>query len=165
MAGYRIHQSIKALAVGVSLCTAWEASHSEAVAQTARQEGASARLNVEIRIPAFIRLIDNQHPQIVATQALQSTVVTQRLEVQSNLKNGFCIFLRQSMPEALQWRVSTVNGRSDMAQPIEDGYQVCVRQPGRQTLELTHSFESSQHRRDVAIAEQVWPITTDLLGL
>lgn len=116
--------------------------------------------------PAFICLMENQHPPIVTTQALQSTLVTQR-PVQSNLKNGFCIFLRQSMPEAMQWRVSTINGRNDMAQPFEDGYQVCVRQPGlsRQTLELTHSFESSHHRRDVAIAEQICPITTDLMGL
>lgn len=165
MAGQRIHRNLKALAVSVYLCTAGEASHAESAAEEKRQEGTSARLNVELRIPAFIRLIDNQHPSIVSMHALQSTLVTQRLEVQSNLKNGFCILMRQAMPEAVGWRVSAVNGRNDMAQPIEGGYQVCVRQPGRQILELTHSFESSHHGRDVAIAEQPWPVTTDLMGL
>lgn len=127
-------------------------------------QGASARLNFVIKIPAVLRIIDNSHPSQLQTDVDGVAVAAQRLELQSNLKQGFCVLLRQPQyqGQGLTWSMEVVGDQASVTRPVQEGYHVCFRQPGRHVVNLQHSFTATPAS---APAVWTWPLMTEILAI
>ncbi|TNF59955.1 MAG: hypothetical protein EP306_09770 [Burkholderiales bacterium] len=125
-------------------------------------QGASARLNFVIKIPAVLRIVDNSHPSQLQTDGEGVAVVAQRLELHSNLRQGFCVLLRQPESQALGWSMETVGAASATARPVQGGYHVCFSRPGRHVLNLQHSFTARSVTTPAVLA---WPLMTEILAI
>lgn len=124
--------------------------------------GASARLNFVVKIPAVLRIIDNSHPSQLQANGDGVAVAQQRLELQSNLKQGFCVLLRQPQVEGLQWSLEALSGSPATARPVQGGYHVCFRQPGRHVVNLQHSFTAPTTNMPAVWS---WPLMTEVLAI
>ena len=123
---------------------------------------ASARLNFVIKVPAVLRILDNSHPSELLTDAQGLAVAEQRLELQSNLKQGFCVLLRQPEGNAMDWSLQASGGPTAVARPVQDGYHLCFSQPGRYVVNLQHSFRAPGSATTGAWS---WPVRTEILAI
>jgi len=124
--------------------------------------GATARLNFVIKIPAVLQIIDNSHPSQLQANGDGVAVAQQRLELQSNLKQGFCVLLRQPKADGLHWSLQALSGSPATARPVQGGYHVCFRQPGRHVVNLQHSFTAPPTAMPAVWS---WPVMTEVLAI
>lgn len=124
--------------------------------------GASARLNFVIKIPAVLRIIDNSHPIQLQSNAEGIATAAQRLELQSNLKQGFCVMLRQPDSGDLSWSMEASSDRASVARQIQGGYHICFSQPGRHVVTLRHRFSAPG---SAAHATWSWPLMTEFMAI
>lgn len=122
--------------------------------------GASATLNFRIVIPPVMRVLENSHPEQLATGEDGALSAQQRLVVVSNMKRGFCVTLRQADPQLSGWRLQTAQEGGVSLSPVADGYRLCTARAGRYTLLLQHQFDTSE----TATALR-WPVQTDLMAM
>lgn len=121
---------------------------------------ASATLNFRIVIPPVMRVLENSHPEQLATGEGGALSAQQRLVVVSNMKRGFCVTLRQADPQLRGWRLQTPQEGGVSLSPVADGYRVCTTRAGRYTLLLQHEFQT------LAGADALrWPVQTDLMAM
>lgn len=121
---------------------------------------ASATLNFRIVIPPVMRVLENSHPEQLATGEDGAVSAQQRLVVLSNMKGGFCVTLRQTDPRLSGWRLDTAPEGGVSLHPVADGYRLCTERAGRYTLLLQHRFDARP--TDAALR---WPVQTDLTAI
>jgi hypothetical protein len=124
--------------------------------------GASARLNFVIKIPPILRIIDNSHPVQLPSNADGVAVVVQRLELQSNLKQGFCVTLKQPDSGSLAWSMEATGNANFDSRPVQGGYHICFSRPGRHIVNLQHSF---RFKDDTSPAVRLWPLQTEIAAI
>lgn len=125
-------------------------------------QGASARLNFVIKIPPVLRIIDNSHPVQVLSNPDGVAVVDQRLELQSNLRQGFCVTLKQPDSSSLGWSMEATGHGSFDSRPVQGGYHICFSRPGRHVVNLRHSFS---FKDNTATAVRFWPLRTEIAAI
>lgn len=125
-------------------------------------QNASASLNFRIVIPAVMRVLENSHPEQLASSTDGALSAQQRLVVVSNMKHGFCVTLRQADPQLNGWRLQTAPEGGVSLSPVADGYRLCTARPGRYTLLLQHQFQTIAGNDSTSLR---WPVQTDLTAM
>lgn len=122
---------------------------------------ASASVDLLIRVPAVMQVLENSHPAQL-DGALGGWSAEQRLVVVSTMQRGFCVTLRQTEPRVDNWRLHTAQEGGVTLSPVSDGYRVCTARPGRYTLLLQHAFDTTAGQTTARLR---WPVQTDLTAL
>lgn len=125
-------------------------------------QNASASLNFRIVIPSVMRLLENSHPEQLATGANGALSAQQRLVVLSNMRHGFCVTLRQAEPQLNGWRLQATQDSGVSLSPVADGYRLCTTRPGHYTLLLQHEFQTVAGSDPTTLR---WPVQTDLTAI
>jgi hypothetical protein len=122
---------------------------------------AGASLDFRIIIPPIMRVLENSHPQELATSSDGEASAEQRLVVQSNLKQGFCVSLRLAAPQLDSWELKTAPQSGVRLSPVADGYRLCGPRPGHYTVLLRHRFGTGESRANALH----WPVQTDISAI
>ncbi|MFW2355916.1 hypothetical protein [Hydrogenophaga sp.] len=124
---------------------------------------ASAGQEFRIVIPSVLRVLENRYPVSLVAESTGNWSAQQRLVVASNMKRGFCVTLRVSVPEVQAWRLRTPQVRDITQEAVRDGYRLCASGPGRYALVLNHEFDAATQRS--AFGALLWPVQTDITAL
>lgn len=142
-----------ALAAGwMTICPA----AAESLTATSGQ-AASARLTLRVIIPPMVTLQEDSHPHELASEMAE-----QKLVIQTNLRQGFCVVLRLAADASMGWALRVASGNEVWLQPSADGYRLCSNGPGRHTVYLEHRFDMPATPEG---APRTWPVRMDIASL
>lgn len=155
------YRRLSPLVACLGLVLAPAASQGEAQL-TSSAPAISGALDFRIIVPPVMRVLENSHPPQLTSDAQGSLGGQQRLVVLSNMKHGFCVTLRLTVPGVDQWQVHALPEPGVTLEAAGDAYRLCSARPGRYTLVLQHRFGPSS---DTPTAGLAWPVQTDLTTL
>lgn len=127
---------------------------------------ASAALDLAIVIPPILRVLENSHPSILATdKPMPARVIAlQRVILISTVRSGFCMDLRLDLRQVSDWQLRLAGNPRIQVEANNGGYRLCARRAGRYELALEHDFmlQASAPRPTSADTAIDWPVNVSL---
>jgi hypothetical protein len=141
------------------LATGAACAQAESALASGDSASASSRLRFRVTVPPIVRVLDNLHP---AQVRLDDLPLRQELEVQSTLRQGFCLSLRLATTGLAQWTVRS-QGIDVVVRRTGEGYRVCAPRHGRYRVALDHQFVGDSAAPPLASVP--WPVITEISPL
>jgi hypothetical protein len=149
--------ALRLLPLVLALCMP-AAGRAESRVAGGAQPAASASIRLRVEVPALLQLRDNRHPLAVP---LAGASVQQLLDVQTNLRQGFCATLRLTTSAVRDWTVQSV-GSPARVQRTPEGYRVCAERQGRHQVALEHRFDFGLSQATGSVS---WPVQIELSAI
>lgn len=135
--------AVLALRIGL-LAGMWVASAGAHAASTlaADSSNASAKVDIQVVIPAIMRILEDNHPALLAPPDEQqgNRPSEQRIVMLSTLRKGFCLAMTLGTRQVASWQMQLKASPHARMETTAGGYRLCVSRAGRHEIALSHDF-------------------------